>query len=36
MNKCKKCGAELKENQKFCSECGTPVNQKLRMQKMWN
>ncbi len=22
---CKKCGAELKENVKFCPKCGTPV-----------
>ena len=28
MDKCKKCGAELKENQKLCSECGKHVNQK--------
>ena len=33
MDKCKKCGAELKENQKFCSECGTPVNQKCVCRK---
>ena len=24
--KCLKCGAELREGQKFCEECGTPVN----------
>ena len=24
--KCSKCGAELKEGQKFCTKCGTPVN----------
>ncbi len=24
--KCSKCGAELREGQKFCEECGTPVN----------
>lgn len=23
---CSKCGAELREGQKFCEECGTPVN----------
>ena len=28
MEVCSNCGAELSENQKFCSECGTPVNQK--------
>lgn len=24
--KCTKCGAEVKEGQKFCTKCGTPVN----------
>ena len=23
---CKKCGAELKPNAKFCSKCGSPVS----------
>lgn len=26
MAKCVKCGSELKEGQKFCMKCGTPVN----------
>ena len=26
MNYCKKCGSELKENAKFCSVCGNPVD----------
>ena len=29
MNTCSKCGAELYENAKFCSECGTPVKIKV-------
>ncbi|SJZ58105.1 Double zinc ribbon [Treponema berlinense] len=32
MANCTNCGAELNENQKFCSECGTPVNQKCVCQ----
>lgn len=26
MNYCKKCRSELKENAKFCSVCGNPVD----------
>jgi len=27
---CKHCGAKLKENAKFCSNCGTPVSKELK------
>ena len=30
---CKNCGAELKENQKFCPKCGAPVVEKQRSEK---
>ena len=26
MNHCKKCGNEIKENAKFCTNCGAPNN----------
>lgn len=29
MNRCKKCGTELKKYSKFCSVCGQPVQKKL-------
>lgn len=33
---CKNCGAELKEDQKFCAKCGTPVGEKQQMEKVAN
>lgn len=27
---CSKCGAELKENDKFCNVCGTPVTKTIK------
>lgn len=34
---CKKCGAELKEDAKFCNSCGTPVSaeKRARPRKMY-
>jgi hypothetical protein len=32
MAKCVSCGRELGENERFCSECGTPVTGQVIMQ----
>ena len=30
--KCPKCGNELKEGQKFCTKCGTPVSKSVQVK----
>ncbi|TDL93438.1 zinc-ribbon domain-containing protein [Macrococcus brunensis] len=32
MKYCRKCGAEVQEEQKVCTQCGTPLNQQQRVQ----
>lgn len=32
--KCKKCGAEIKEDSKFCSECGAPIKEEKKEEEI--
>lgn len=33
---CKKCGAEVKDNDKFCSSCGTSISKSSKEEKPKN
>ena len=34
MNYCKKCGAQMEANSKFCSQCGSPIDKSTHSKQM--